>query len=258
MADVRSVIERDQRGACLRLADDELAEPQRLGDAITDVLQRLSVRPEDLDIVIDLRYVGERQVSVVRSTTLEALYAIRASGQFRNLVLAGSSVPKNLGRTDQGAPRRQTRLEWQLWLEVLATLGSEIPLGFGDHGIVYAHFVPPQGPVKVPARIRYTTAGEHVFYRTERHDYSSICRDLLASDVFSGETYSVGDRDFHRRAREFLRPGSPTAWIAADTNHHLELVSAQVWRQLYESELIEQFALRSPDPQPWLQPDLVP
>jgi hypothetical protein len=188
---------------------------------------------------------------------LEALHAIRASGQFRNLVLAGSSVPENLGRADQGTQRREPRVEWLLWLQVLATLGVEIPLAFGDHGVVYAHFVPPKGRVKVPARIRYTTASDHVFYRADRGDYSSICRDLLASDVFSGDTYSVGDHDFHRRAQGVISPGSPTGWVAADTNHHLELVSAQASHQLYESGLLDQFTLRSPEPQPWLQPDLV-
>jgi hypothetical protein len=257
LAEVRAVVLRDRRGACLRLADDDLAEPQLLGDAVTDVLQRLSIGPEALDIVIDLRYVGGRQVGVMRATTLEALYAIRQSGQFRNLVLAGSSVPEMLGRADQGAQRREPRLEWQLWLQVLATLGSEIPLGFGDHGVVYAHFVPPKGPVKAPARIRYTTSREQVFYRAESDDYSSICRDLLASDAFSGETYSVGDHDFHRRARGHISPGSPTGWVAADTNHHLELVSAQAWHQLYESGLLDRFALRSPNLYPWLQPELV-
>lgn len=85
--------------------------------------------------------------------------------------------------------------------------------------------------------------------------------DTKAFDTYleerAAETYSVGDHDFYRRAQGVIGPGSPTGWVAADTNHHLELVSAQAWHKLYESGLLDQFALRSPEPQPWLQPDLV-
>jgi hypothetical protein len=85
------------------------------------------------------------------------------------------------------------------------------------------------------ARIRYSTKRDHVFYRARRREYPIICRQLVASEDFLGAIYSIGDQAIGLRAQQLMSPGGPTSWIACDTNHHLELVSAQTWDLLLES-----------------------
>jgi hypothetical protein len=109
LADVRAIVERDGRGACLKLAEDDVAEPHLLGSAIADVSQRLALSPSQLDLVLDLRYLGRSDLWTVRTSTLEAFRAIQRIGEFRNLVLAGGSVPQVLGPGDEGAKAPRTK-----------------------------------------------------------------------------------------------------------------------------------------------------
>lgn len=257
LAHVQEIVELDRRGACLRLAEDDIAEPHLLSLVIHEVLQRLGTAPSQMDIVLDLRYVGRSDLATLRATTLEALHAIQRVGEFRNLVLAGGSMPQVLGQSDAGAERREPRVELALWHETLSLVGQHLPIAFGDHGIVWAYFAPPAQPVRVPARIRYTTDRNHVCYRTARGEYAQICGQLVNSDDFLGAMFSVGDKAFSLRATKVMRPGSPAGWIAADTNHHLELVSAQIWDLLRRSQLLDHFSIPEPDARPWLQPELI-
>jgi hypothetical protein len=109
----------------------------------------------------------------------------------------------------------------------------------------------------VPARIRYTTQKEHIFYREVRVQYPGICEQLAHSADFAGSTHSWGDDLFSARARGCAGPGGPAQWVAADTNHHLELVAQQVWKYLLDAGLINQFTLPEPASRPWLQPALL-
>lgn len=252
---VKHIVARDRRGACLRLAEEDVAEPQLLGSAIDWVLTYLALQPSDLDIVIDLRYVGDQTPGTLRAVCLEALQAIYDAASFRNVVLAGGSVPEKLVRKDEGSERRERRIEWDIWSQLVAAL-SDRPLAFGDHGIIYPYYASPNGTVIPPARIRYTLAREHVFYRAPRGRYAGLCRQLIASDHFAGQTYCVGDDFISRRARGLIGTGNPTNWVAVDTNHHLELVSEQAWRRLSELGLLNRFTLPEPGRQPWLQTEI--
>jgi hypothetical protein len=129
-------------------------------------------------------------------------------------------------------------------------------VALGDYGVIGAHHVPPDGPVYVPSRIRYTTAHEHVFRRAKRGEYRAICRELLNSDEFSGPSFSFGDQRMNRSANGHSGPGNPGMWVTNDTSHHLELVSQQVWTILQQQKLTGRFALPKPKSRPWLQVDL--
>lgn len=257
LAAVRAIVARDGRGACLRLADDDFAEPQTLGASVTGVLEHLAISPFELDVVFDFRYVGNRGLQSLRAAALEGLQAIRGIGPFRNVIIAGSGVPDMLGKRDQGKVRRESRVEFELWTQVAVAFADRMPIVLADYGAISAYFVPPRESVTVPARIRYTTVRDHVFYRGKRSEYPEICRQLVGSADFVGENFSAGDRRIYHCAKGITGPGNPEIWVATDTNHHLELVSDQVWRFIDESNLAGRFALPEPEPHPWLQPELV-
>lgn len=257
LAAIREIIARDHRGACLRLAEDDIAEPRMLVANVGDLLDFLAIAPSELDIVLDFRYVGNRNLDELRATALEALQAVHRVGRIRNIVVAGSGVPDMRGQKESSKVRRELRVEFDLWTQITTTLSDRMSIALGDYGVIYAYFASPDKPVRPPARIRYTTLRNYMFYRGKRGEYPQLCKQLVASGDFTGETFSVGDRQIHRRARGTTGPGNPTGWVTADTNHHLELVSAQAWRFLDEAGLSGRFALPESVPQPWLQPDLV-
>jgi hypothetical protein len=241
---------------CLRFARDELNEPKLLHSSIEVLLKFLAVSPAQVDVILDFRYVGKDRLQSLRATTLEALQAIHDIGHFRNVTIAGSSVPDLLNKRDQGKVRRETRVELDLWSQVVTTFTDPIAIALGDYGVVGAHHAPPSKPVSVPSRVRYTTSSEHVFRRAKRNEYSEICRQLVGTEDFLGPTFSVGDQHIGKSAKGLTGPGSPAIWVANDTNHHLELVSAQAWNVLQQQGLANRFALAEPKFQPWLQPEL--
>jgi hypothetical protein len=254
---VRRIADSDRRGACLRLVDDDLAEPHTLADAINITLSQLRLGSADADIILDLRSVGTRNLDTLRATALEAIQALSSVGEFRNMVIAGGSVPQHLGKRDAGVVRRVPRREFDLWVKLAMSVGGDTPIAFSDYGVIYPHYVPPDKRVIVPPRVRYTTLRDHAFYRGKLGEYWTLCEQVTGSSDFSGADFSEGDRVIGLCALGNGGPGNASGWVAVDTNHHLELVSAQAWQSLHDAGQMKDFLIPQPDLQPWLQPALV-
>lgn len=244
-------------GVCLRLGRDEFEEPKLLSSSVPGVMEILKTDASNVDIVLDLRYVGRETIESLRATSLEALQAIYRIGNFRNVIVAGSSIPDLLTKRDQGRVRREPRRELELWIELLGALAGSVPSPLSDYAIVGAHYVPPAKVVRSPARIRYTTPRDHVFRRASRSEYREICRQHVDSEDYLGTAFSVGDQRLHLSAKGRSGPGNPALWVAYDTNHHLELVSGQAWNIVQQRGLQDRFMLPQPNPRPWLQAELL-
>ena len=254
---MRALVAQVGDGACLRLQRDDLENAEILRSSIFSVLDIIRLLPEHVDIVFDLRYVGRDTPDSLRGIVLEALQIIESIGIFRNIAVAGSSVPDAMGKRDQDKVRREARIELELWIQLLESMATVRPMPFSDYGIVGAHYAPPGKPVQVPARIRYTTQRDHVFRRAKRGEHRDLCRQLIESEDFLGSSFSAGDQRLHLSAAGRTTPGNPAHWVGFDTNHHLELVSAQAWSQLRSRGLEGRFSLAVPTPRPWLQPELL-
>ncbi len=244
-------------GVCIRLAKDELLDPGQLLSALATVLDALASQPAYVDLILDYRYVGRDRPEALRASAREALNTIARFGQFRNIVLAGTSIPDRLGKHDIGKVRRETRVELDAWRQLTAMLAGSMLISAGDYGIVGAHYATPSGVVTVPSRSRYTTETEHVFRRAKRSAHAETCKQVVASQDFLGDAYSAGDHRMSFVARGLAKPGAPANWITDDTTHHIELVSAQVWDILVAQGTANQFNLAPPVRRPWLQTDLI-
>lgn len=118
---IRDLRTNTMKGVCLRLAPDELAEPKLLYSSVSDLLGLLALEPAMADIVLDFEFVGQEhsRIEGLRATALEALQAICKVGQFRNIVLCGTSVPENLNKGTHGRVVRVPRVELALWKQVI-------------------------------------------------------------------------------------------------------------------------------------------
>jgi len=253
---IRALIRGESDGVCVRVERDELNEPKLLRTSLSSTVNLLALDSARVDLVLDFRYVGRDAVEVLHATTLEALRVIREVGSFRNIAIAGGSVPDQLTRRDQGKVRREQRIELEVWSQVISMAEGELPIALGDFGVIGANYVPPADFKKSPARIRYTTARDHVFRRAKLQDYRDLCRQLVDSPDYFGPAFSLGDQRIALVAKGQERAGNAPTWIAVDTNHHLELVSAQVWDAIQQQGLRNRFSLPEPSPRPWLQHEL--
>jgi hypothetical protein len=247
------IVNNTRRGVCLRLAREDMENRTTLGREIFATLNFMKLSPTDCDLLLDFRYMAAMEFNQIRAFAFEALQIASSLGKFRNMIIAGGSVPEQLGKKDNGKVRREPRSEFDLWTSLL----SVFTLAHADYGVVSPMYVPPNNVVNVPSRIRYSTRKDHVFRRARRKDYSALCKELIASPDFSGEGFSLGDLRIYRCAKETIKPGGPAQWVAADANHHLELVSDQVWRYLESSGRSAQFNPPEPVLRPWLQRELL-
>ena len=244
---VRDINSRTSDGICLRLARDELEDPVFLEHLVLTALDALVVSPSHTDIVLNFDFVGGDKPDRLRSVALEALEVISRIGPFRNVVLSGTSIPAQLGRRTQGEVLRLRRVELDVWMDVMRTVRASMPIALGDHGVIEIHHTPPGKPIRVPARIRYTTQNHHVIRRADRKDYLALCKELLSSSDYCGPNFSFGDQRMYVGGKF-----SPGPAVGNDTNHHLEFVSDQVWRQIQASGRANLFALPEFSPRPWL------
>jgi hypothetical protein len=244
-------------GVCVRVEREELGEPMAFAASLSQTLDLLGVSAHMVDLVLDMDYVGKQSTPEVSSTAREALQAATSIGDFRNTVLVGGSVPEQLPKRDTGVVRREARIELEAWQQIVSLVDLPVPFAFGDFGVINPKYVKPGRPVNVPARVRYTTSREHIFLRTGRGGHGDLCRQLLAmQDEYAGAAYSAGDQRMDLAAQGLASVGNPSIWIAGDLNHHLELVSDQVWRLIQASGMSRLFALPEPRRYPWLQPVL--
>ncbi|HTQ76302.1 MAG TPA: hypothetical protein VMI74_18640 [Burkholderiales bacterium] len=257
---VKGLASRYNCGVGLRLAREEMEEPRVLEQAIKDTLEIVGIGPEDCDVFLDFGYVGKDSSAVLEVSAQETLAVLAGIGNFRNTALGGSSIPDQLGKSDQGIVRREKRIELDAWMSIsTAARGGQnrIPLALLDYGIVGDHYVPPAKVMNLPSRIRYTTASDHVFRRANRSDYRELCKQLVSTSDYLGPLFSDGDRRIELSARGLAGPGAPALWAAYDTNHHLELVSEQAWSILRQLRLDRKFGLPQSLRRPWLQAELL-
>jgi hypothetical protein len=254
---VRALVAQHPDGVCVRLDRDELSDASQLAQNLIGLLDALSAEPASTDLILDYRYVGREKPEAVRASALDALNVIAGVGQFRNIALAGTSIPDRLDKRDNGKVRRESRVEFEAWSQLLPTLASRMLVAESDYGVVGAHYVTPSGVVTVPSRSRYTTEREHVFRRAKRSEHVETCKQVVASQDYLGETFSAGDRRVNLVAQGQAKPGAPVNWVTDDATHHLEFVSAQVWRILQAQGIEKQFNLAAPSRRPWLQPELI-
>ena len=257
VVDMGRLASRVGNGICLRIEHDDIIDAQLFYQSVSSTLDAVRIPVEGVDLVLDLGFVGKSSELELHSTLLEVFQVIASLGVFRNVVIAGGSVPEQLPKRDAGIVRRETRIEIPVWSRVHSTPGLTTPIAFGDYGVINPQYVKPGRPVNVPARVRYTTPSEQVFLRTGRGGHAELCRQLTAMEDYAGAGYSAGDQRISLAAQGLASPGNPAIWVAGDLNHHLELVSDQVWQMVCDKGLAAQYSLPEPQRYPWLQPVLI-
>lgn len=199
-------------------------------------LEELSLSPGAVDLLLDLEFLSE-DVDVSAVALVENIDELSAVGDWRNVVLIGTSMPKSLGGgvVMEGTVGRLPRREWNLWQEIRNLAPRRIPT-FGDYAIQNPD--PPAmdggGGPGLRANIRYTLSDVTVVPRGHgsvvvmgAEQYRELCRQIVGTEGFSGATYSWGDMKIAECA-EGGETGSQALWRGAGTSHHLRFVVDQI------------------------------
>lgn len=231
---VAAAVATDRRGVAVRLEDED-AFSEDLEKRLADLLKTLSLKPQDVDLIIDLGVMipsEERRVAAAIKGLLLTLPSVK---EWRTLTCAGTAIPKNMGELPHGI-HPIPRSEWRVW-RLLADAKAAIPRlpTFGDYAIAHPTLsdVDPR-IMTISANVRYTTESDWLIFRgmsVGKHgssQYAEFCKTLLTRPEYGGANFSAGDGYIARCASGAVGHGNSTTWRRVATNHHITFVSRQL------------------------------
>jgi hypothetical protein len=228
----------DGRGAALRypLLRLALQAGKTHADVLNDALDELGISVSAADVLVDLGYLsGDEELDP--KDVSEALNDVRAVGEWRSLVLLGTSMPSMLGggAIAEGEVGQLPRREWELWSALKGKDAGRLPT-YGDYAVQHPH--PSQDEIggnTMRANIRYTVKeltliarGQGPVIQAGKEQYRDLCRMLVEREEFAGRDFSWGDEVIEDCAAGLREPGAQGLWRGAGTSHHLRVVSDQV------------------------------
>lgn len=236
---LRDVVVTQGQGFCFRVDIDDLDDQAE--DTWAQILERTAdfgLKSDNIDLMIDLRDVGEEDIGNLKEVVLDFLELVPSGSPYRSVIVAGSSALKTVGDMPKDGIGQINRNELHLWSRLRRDLDTNIDLRFADYGVVHPDFS-DQGPNKyMNAKIRYTNGGRITYFRghglrhpvKDYHQYHHIAAQVRDSSHYCGRSFSYGDWYIDMVADGNLSHGSPGTWVLADMNHHLEYTARHMPR----------------------------
>lgn len=224
---VAGLIAADKRGACLRLNLNDLREPFLAPD-LNDLLTRLRLRPEQIDLVVDYEVLPV--FSLLYTELCERLPYV---GQWRTFTVIGGTFCQDLTEYEKNGQYTRPRDDWYFYQSQVPGKLPRIPT-YGDYSIQFGLYKEPPKRANVSASIRYTSHDYWVIMRGEGlqneggrgyAQYAANATLLCERDEFSGSSFSYGDRYLANLTEGY---GSPETLLRAGINHHITFVIQQI------------------------------
>lgn len=233
---LQAEVQKLSNGFCFRVDIDDLDDrSEETWEAILERSAQLYLSPGNIDIFVDLRYVGQSSTQVLKNLVLDFLSFMPAGSKYRSLILSGSSALKHVGSIPQDGVGDVERKELRLWMELQADLYGVRSLIYSDYGVVHPDFS-IVGPNKNSnAKIRYTTSGKIKIFRGHRlHEvpgykqYHVLADQVRSAPEYMGRIFSTGDRYIDECAHGHVASGNLGTWVFVDMNHHVQHTALQV------------------------------
>jgi hypothetical protein len=228
---IANIAHQDGEGLAIRLPAEDFIDASRLEQSLECCLAALGVPSSRMDLILDFEAIA--RLPADQRAELAIVNVVSSAIQFagplglRRIVLCGSSLPEWPTIRKWPARLAVARLELSAWRKLTENRPDD-SLGFGDYGVVSPFQTKPTKNVKVPARVRFATPGQQVFYRAPRDAYRTLARSAVADAEFPSIPPSWGANAIRECAANYGDPGGPTQWVARDTNMHIEATAIHV------------------------------
>jgi hypothetical protein len=224
-----------QLGLCIRLQADDIEEPTSTVHAIRSRLHSHRFTAEEVDVLLDLRSLADKDIGYFQAATLDAIKVLAAEFPFRRIIFAASSMPRSITEVKHNSTGFIGREELGMWRFLLSATSRAPSVVLGDYGVVHPDFVDPIASPNVNAKIRYATEAGWLVFRGQSltkppkyQQYHALARRVVEHSDYRGVAFSWGDNYIHSCAHERCSSGSLTTWVTVDTNHHIELTLQSV------------------------------
>ncbi len=245
-ADLSAAMAFRSHGLCLRIIRAEL-ESGNLTTKITGFLGHHVIKPEEIDLILDMGPV-EDMISFGVATLAQAfLSKIPALSLWRTLTLSGSAFPSSMGVVDRHSTLHVERAEWLAWRDELYPLRrtmERLPT-YSDCAIQHPKGVEAFDPrlMAGSAVIRYTLDDSWLLVKGEStrkvlpsQQFPQLAVQFAYGHLlnyFNGAGHCAGCRSIQDAADNAGRFGSQEVWRRIGTIHHItkvsECLSALTW-----------------------------
>jgi Beta protein len=219
---------------------EDLSSAYSLASSLNDLLDRFNVTRQQAILLLDFRKLDAASSADITATAAKVVNGVPGMEDWRAVIFAGSSMPQSLAERVKAENAINVgmveRVEHRIWLDLIQQRLKR-RLAFGDYGVVHPDLIyMDPTTVNASAAIRYTVRDRWLIVRGRSlrqspigyKQFYSLSRTLAARKEFMGPSYSWGDGEIQKRARQQGKPGNLTTWVAVATNHHLTFVSQQV------------------------------
>nr|WP_309574584.1 beta family protein [Moraxella osloensis] len=208
---------------------------------IQNLINILQSTAQEIDIFINF------SVDIKSTRTAHAHYIDQYYTNLKNnltnyngkYIIGGSSIPKDLPRTDYQPYGLEPRIEWLGFDDFIGSSGLVDPLDkpiFADYSITYPFESEPITYVNPNAKVRYTISDNYLFavgYQVLTHadgfgQYHDISAIIVNSPYFMGGNYSWGDKYLEDCASRTTGCGNMETWVRVGHNHHITFVTRDI------------------------------
>jgi hypothetical protein len=211
--------------------------PMSVRDLVLARLEQVDVRLAEVDLMLDLEWISpDGQVDVDGVATVIDRFA--SLGQFRRIILLGTSIPSSMSCIPEGTLGELMRNEWALWQALRRRGIAHMPI-FGDYAVQHpAPSLDPNskgGGPGMRANIRYTVGDRTIVARGRgpvlkvgKQQYNELCQSILSHPEYAGSAFSAGDQVIRECAEGVREPGAQSLWREVGTSHHVNMVVRQL------------------------------
>jgi hypothetical protein len=236
-ADVAAALNHRTQGLALRLTRVEF-ESGDLETRVDDFLQRNSLAPEGLDLIIDLGPVEEMIVDGVAAFTGAFMASVPHHDRWRTFTVSGCAFPRSMGGVDRHSHDFVERADWIAWRDRLYAKRGQLRRlpTFSDCAIQHPSGVEGFDPriMHVSASVRYTLENAWLLIKGESTrstapgtQFPELATRLVYGHLkshFVGATHCAGCASMRAAADGAPKLGSAEVWRRLGTIHHISAV----------------------------------
>lgn len=235
--DVAAAFSNRTHGLALRLTKLEF-EDGGLTDRVEAFLGLHTVRPNDIDLIIDLGAVENMIADGIAALTEAFMAEVPHHDRWRTFTVSACAFPLSMGGVDRHSHDLVERADWIAWRDHLHADRrrlARLPT-FGDYAIQHPSGVEGFDPRIMPisASIRYTTDEHWLLVKGESTrstppgvQFPGLATRLVYGHLqsyFAGSAHCDGCASMKAAADGAPKFGSPEAWRKLGTIHHISTV----------------------------------
>jgi len=235
---IKSIIEEDERGLCLRLQKEDMVPTGKAESGIANLLETINVKTNQVHLLLDFRSCPDLDLKKNADIASKVINSLPSISRYQSLIIAGSSIPASVSEiVKNNSTILLKRTEWELWLAIRGMKNIKRVPKYADYGVSH-----PDGPPEIDFRImiknvngkiRYTLNKTYLIARGEKlggnyKQYHDLARRIVNHTNFSNSSFSWGDKYIVDCARNVVGHGNLETWIRVDANHHITFVVNQL------------------------------